>query len=1236
MRNDVESTMDIHLSCSKAHIPMVAAEQLFRTLICYLQPDGLTASPAMSILNYPPVHEPRKLPWERSLVLPAPALVHHAFERRASEMQERPAIDFLTTNHGRISATYAEVNVQADRLAESITKILRSIRWPAVRGQQRVIPIFMSACPELYITVLAILKAGHAFCPLPIDSPEERIYDILYDLEAPAMLGVGTDRFACAASSSQRFRRLADKLWLDVLNAENWPELSEACERPEAYSPATVQGTDSLAYVYYTSGSTGKPKGVQISHLAATCAISANAEAMPEISSRENLRWFQLAVPTFDAFILDVFFTFSAGGTLCMAERDLTLTNLEGTINATGANVTHTVPSLAMTLRPERLTTLQTLVCIGEKISRKVVEEFSSHSSNSLINLYGPTEATINVTIQDFTPHTRGTIIGKPLSTSSIILIDDTTYQAVPAGLPGHLAIGGPQLSHGYLNRPVENAKQFITTKDFGQLYLTGDKARIVWTEQGEQVLECLGRIQDGQVKLNGRRVELEEIDSVLSKATCVKEVATVTIEMAAGTQLYACIVPAANYSARMIENDCRKIAASNLPGWMHPHHYFLYPSLARNVSGKIDRGSLRKSVQGMLAARTSRVGASLESSTMQRSCINKPVGETEDKDLTLVLCDLLKQCLIHAEYDIQPSTSLFAIGFDSLRSIAFLQKARDIGIHELGIQDMLKGLSPKELAKAVVTRRQAARRKLEKGQKIPCGAVDQVESDGAAKLRKLFSDFEQRFLFQCSRQLKVPVNHIESILPATYTQTRMIANFLSAEARSAPKPWVEHFVYDVPEVLDSHRFQEAVFAVLSRHPCHRTIFTLTEDPTRPAAQIVLIPTCSEATIPWSNRLCTERDRSGNDTLEHMIKEAQQAADQQMCLERPPLAVSFLRSSGSTRCVFILSMFHGLYDGASLKLLRQEIMMEYHEQLAPVRESITTSSEIHFGADQQGTLKFWIAKLAVTPYYKLAGVPGVDLRDSTTQSNSESTGHSTVSVITKRSRVLFAELVECAKSVLLTTPLAVIQAAWALVLLECQQTMDPSRPRDEPSSYDVTFGSTIHGRHDQRSELCMGPILATVPVCIAGDTSDDTAETNRDMCAILANEHAEALENLQIPCPSLEFAQSSTRFDTTLILQTFGEDEPNQAVDFPGFEEGDNWLPAYRGSDFCMPVLNEIMPGKGGIMDFRCTYMVKSLDYPWLNKATVSRLMDMFEGNLLWIMACPDEVFDYRNRGPVL
>ena len=127
---------------------------------------------------------------------------------------------------------------------------------------------------------------------------------------------------------------------------------------------------------------------------------------------------------------------------------------------------------------------------------------------------YGPTETSVwssafelEVIGADTPP------IGRPILNTQVYVLDEDR-QPVPAGAIGELYIGGAGVAKGYLRRPQLTGERFLANPfadDGSRMYRTGDLAR--WSDEG--LLEFIGRTDD-QVKVNGHRVELGEIESLL------------------------------------------------------------------------------------------------------------------------------------------------------------------------------------------------------------------------------------------------------------------------------------------------------------------------------------------------------------------------------------------------------------------------------------------------------------------------------------------------------------------------------------------------------------------------------------------------------------------------------------------------------------------------------------------------------------------------------------------------
>jgi ferricrocin synthase len=247
-----------------------------------------------------------------------------------------------------------------------------------------------------------------------------------------------------------------------------------------------------------------------ISHSAATQALLAHEKHIPQFE-----RFLQFANPTFDVSVFEIFFPLFRGATLVACDRRRLLNDLTGTIEWLNVDAAELTPSVANSLLRSRHSVpgLKVLLTIGEMLKRSVVEEFGGDSKQPgiLHGMYGPTEATIHCTLQPAF-HVRMPVgtIGVPLDTVSafIVRIEDegknqpgASPEILQRGEEGELAVGGHQLAEGYLNREEQTIAAFVQHPKYGRLYRTGDRARM--TEDG--ILECLGRISSGQVKLRGQ-----------------------------------------------------------------------------------------------------------------------------------------------------------------------------------------------------------------------------------------------------------------------------------------------------------------------------------------------------------------------------------------------------------------------------------------------------------------------------------------------------------------------------------------------------------------------------------------------------------------------------------------------------------------------------------------------------------------------------------------------------------
>ncbi|KAJ3398794.1 hypothetical protein HDV05_002302, partial [Chytridiales sp. JEL 0842] len=344
-----------------------------------------------------------------------------------------------------------------------------------------------------YISILGILKAGAAYVPVDPQVPEHRKALIFDDVNARVVI--------CSKAVSEALSKdeSATRSYM-VVDGDYYrrppPNLSIHINIPPT----------NLAYAIYTSGTTGTPKGCLIEHGSACKALESFKKSVPV---KSDSRFLQFASFAFDVSISEMFLCWLVGGTLVSVPADEALGNLEATISACNITVTGLTPTVAALVRPVNVPNLQVLASGGEKMTQKLLDTWAK--TGKLFNAYGPSETTIGVSICKMLPDHRPSILGRCYdSVSAYILSDD--LDILPRGCVGELCLGGPQVARGYLNRENQTTTRFVFVHGIEErLYRTGDLARMLH----DGTLEYLGR-KDNQVKLNGLRIELDEVSSVI------------------------------------------------------------------------------------------------------------------------------------------------------------------------------------------------------------------------------------------------------------------------------------------------------------------------------------------------------------------------------------------------------------------------------------------------------------------------------------------------------------------------------------------------------------------------------------------------------------------------------------------------------------------------------------------------------------------------------------------------
>lgn len=467
----------------------------------------------------------------------------------------------LVYNNSRI--TYDMLNKQANKLARYLQK--KGV------SKNQIIPVIDSRSIEMIISMLAIMKLGCAYVPIDIDYPKERIKTIIEDINTNIIL------------TRQEYKEKLDnnisKVFVNLKEYDN--EKDENLE--------IDIDSNSLAYLIYTSGTTGKPKGVMITHKNVINFI----EGTSKIIDFNNKTIVSVTTISFDIFVLESWLSLIKGAKVVIANNKEQ--NISYYLNKlcleNNVQMIQTTPSRMKALisdidNIEFLKNMTDIMVGGESVPLKVVNDIKNITTAKIFNMYGPTETTVWSTIKDLTYDNKITI-GKPISNTKIHILNKDK-KICPIGVEGNLYIGGDGVGKGYYNNEkLTNEKFIINPYNNNELiYDTGDIAK--WNNEGNII--CLGR-NDFQVKINGHRIEIEEIENVILKYSGIEDVAVVTKD---NTSLIA--VYTANEEKDY--SQLRKFILDKLPIYMVPNKFIKINKMPKTNNGKLDRKKILKLIE--------------------------------------------------------------------------------------------------------------------------------------------------------------------------------------------------------------------------------------------------------------------------------------------------------------------------------------------------------------------------------------------------------------------------------------------------------------------------------------------------------------------------------------------------------------------------------------------------------------------------------------------------------------
>ena len=554
--------------------------------------------------------------------------------------------------------TYKELNQQVNKLAHHLAKNYM-LKNPDVIG------VMLPKSDWSIVVLLAVLKVGAVYLPIGVSTPKERLNFILGEVKPKILISY---------SEILKETKLEEiKTTLFFLDSQ-FEEIESIVTN---YKPIKMNGSD-LAYIIFTSGSTGESKGVLINHRSLLNVVK---DHIAEFKISHDDVYLQFMALPFDGSILDIFTPLLGGATLLMPTKDIILSadKMINYIKDHKVTITTITPSYLNILKNYVLPSLRIIVSAGETAKPGDLMLFAN--SKTVYNGYGPSEAAINTTLYKIESNNVyvNIPIGAPRFGKNVHIVDGL-LRKLPLGALGEICISGSDLALGYLNDEVLTNKSFISNPfGKGTLYKTGDFGR--WLPNG--TIDFFGR-KDDQIKINGYRIDLNEIEKTIAKHNLIEDVVVVFNTEGDKEEILSFLI--LKQPVSLLEKEMLSLVKEHtqnyLPHYMCPADSILVEKYPISINGKVDKSKLLSLFKERISNR-------------EETNVSLPISNIE-KELVEIWKEVLELKKVAIE------DNFFTLGGHSLKAIHMLTKIQESLNISLDIQVVFNSPTIKELASII------------------------------------------------------------------------------------------------------------------------------------------------------------------------------------------------------------------------------------------------------------------------------------------------------------------------------------------------------------------------------------------------------------------------------------------------------------------------------------------------------------------------------------------------------
>ncbi|GAA5888196.1 hypothetical protein JCM16303_003774 [Sporobolomyces ruberrimus] len=912
-----------------------------------------------------------------------------------------PALHFAPSADSPTSEDLILTFSQLLHISRYLAQTILSSTSPAVSSSPSdyVIPLCIDKSPQMIISMLAITLAGFGYLALEPSWPEGRKRTILTELEnegkfarvAIVQAGEGENEKWTSWKLENGDGTLLSKVIEpsevvdDLLKSDptTWEDKYPIEEREWA-----TPRSDGIAYIIYTSGTTGVPKGLEVQHR----NVAAFLRNYRDVFGRaRGERVLQFPSYSFDVSVMNIWDAFAHGSTLCLTTPSSLFSDLAGSIlrlDCTLVDLTPTISSLLFEhaeAQPREGETakqaweragfrIKQVNTGGEKVEKVVRERWRERGVRVVID-YGPTETTVGVVSNQSTEATpsNGLPIGRPTGLTRIHILSTSNLTPVPLGCIGEICVTGEQVTQGYVRKQLNEGVFFdlddreaeilgieSERKEERRLYRTGDLGR--WLADGEGNIECLGR-KDGQVKVNGLRIEIGEIEEHLSSKTNPGIVRGIvdkfeTENIAPSLVAFLELSPSflSQYSAHSedptnlvhpftsssefseLTSTLRKALAEKVPHYMIPRYWLAVSRIPTAGMGKADRKTLR----GLAEKHDFRARRSQGSNEEK-----KEKARTKSK-----YHDAARKAWARVlkldETEIGDEDGFTELGGDSIRFMRIVSVLRSDG-WKVGFRQLGEARKLGECA--------AVLEELESSGSVQNGG----DQDQAYKPFSLVAPALLEPLLDeitTSNDISISRSSISDIYPTAPSQDALLAPSFDSPVGH----YYAQAVYAVKSDVETSKLERAIEMLIERHEVLRTVFLLPEI-LGSTAQVVLGKGDEQVRAASKvKRVHVKEAREWDSTVTDWLRSDRE----RFSFEWAQLHVSFALFSDDTgKRKLGWGLHHAMSDGWTLELLTADLRALCYDLDLPARPPF--SSFVSWWSSEKeppaSTAEFWRSQL---------------------------------------------------------------------------------------------------------------------------------------------------------------------------------------------------------------------------------------------------------------------------------